>query len=87
MAAGHLLGGSGDVEGMMAVNLGATFMPHGLGHFIGLDTHDVGGYPDVRFRTLSVACPEVHAQSYLGLLWFGRSVVRPHILHGRLPSL
>lgn len=29
---------------MMKVNLGATFMPHGLGHFLGCDTHDVGGY-------------------------------------------
>ena len=38
----------GDVEEMMKVRLGAVFMPHGLGHFMGLDTHDVGGYPEVR---------------------------------------
>lgn len=39
---------SGDVDEMMAVNLGSVLMPHGLGHFLGLDTHDVGGYPKVR---------------------------------------
>ena len=32
------------VEEMLEVDLGAVFMPHGLGHLIGLDTHDVGGY-------------------------------------------
>lgn len=35
---------SGDVDEMMEKRLGFLFMPHGLGHLIGLDTHDVGGY-------------------------------------------
>jgi len=35
---------SGDVEEMMKKRIGFLFMPHGLGHLIGLDTHDVGGY-------------------------------------------
>lgn len=38
----------GDVDEMVKFHLGAVFMPHGLGHFMGLDTHDVGGYPEVR---------------------------------------
>ena len=43
LKAGGLLRGS--VDDMMKVNLaGRVFQPHGLGHFIGLDVHDVGGY-------------------------------------------
>ena len=34
----------GDVEEMLEVRIGYLFMPHGLGHLIGLETHDVGGY-------------------------------------------
>ena len=37
----------GDVDDMIKLHLGAVFMPHGLGHFMGLDVHDVGGYPEV----------------------------------------
>ncbi|KAH7285495.1 hypothetical protein KP509_33G031100 [Ceratopteris richardii] len=34
----------GSIEVMLEKRLGAIFMPHGLGHFLGLDTHDPGGY-------------------------------------------
>jgi Xaa-Pro dipeptidase len=40
----HFVVCSGDLDAMMEANLAAVFMPHGLGHFLGLDTHDVGGY-------------------------------------------
>ena len=33
-----------NVDDLVEMRLGAVFMPHGLGHFIGIDTHDVGGY-------------------------------------------
>ena len=32
------------VEDMMRVNVASLFMMHGLGHLIGLNVHDVGGY-------------------------------------------
>ena len=52
LAERHILSGlrdaeilTGDVDAMLKARLGGTFMPHGLGHLLGLDTHDVGGYP------------------------------------------
>lgn len=44
---------TGDLEEMMKVRLGAVFMPHGLGHFMGLDVHDCGGYLGVSLLLLS----------------------------------
>lgn len=34
----------GDVEEIQAKRIGAVFFPHGLGHLLGHDVHDVGGY-------------------------------------------
>ncbi|KAL7712437.1 Xaa-Pro dipeptidase [Entamoeba marina] len=34
----------GDVEEMYANEIGYYFMPHGIGHLIGIETHDVGGF-------------------------------------------
>ena len=36
---------SGSIDDLMEKDIFALFFPHGLGHFLGLDTHDVGGYP------------------------------------------
>lgn len=34
----------GNTEEIQRKRIGAIFFPHGLGHFLGQDTHDVGGY-------------------------------------------
>jgi len=36
---------TGSVGDLMENDIFALFFPHGLGHFLGIDTHDVGGYP------------------------------------------
>jgi len=41
---GIVVPGNKSLDELVELRLGAVFMPHGLGHLIGIDTHDVGGY-------------------------------------------
>lgn len=49
----------GEVDELFENRVSTAFFPHGLGHYLGLDTHDVGGVvdyadPDLMFRYLRV---------------------------------
>lgn len=49
----------GDKEEILANRTSVAFFPHGLGHYLGMDTHDTGGNPnyadeDTMFRYLRV---------------------------------
>jgi len=41
---GVLKGGS--VEEILRARTSCAFLPHGLGHYLGMDTHDTGGHPN-----------------------------------------
>lgn len=49
----------GDKDEILKARTSAAFLPHGLGHYLGMDTHDTGGNPnfadkDKMFRYLRV---------------------------------
>lgn len=49
----------GERKEILDARTSAAFLPHGLGHYLGLDTHDTGGHPnysdpDPFFRYLRV---------------------------------
>ncbi len=49
----------GDKEEILKSRTSVAFFPHGLGHYLGMDTHDTGGHPryadtDPMFKYLRV---------------------------------
>jgi Xaa-Pro dipeptidase len=49
----------GNKEDILKAKTSVAFFPHGLGHYLGLDTHDTGGHPmyddkDPMFKYLRV---------------------------------
>jgi Xaa-Pro dipeptidase len=52
----------GDEAEILEKRISVAFMPHGLGHYLGMDTHDTGGHanyedPDTMFKYLRVRGP------------------------------
>lgn len=61
----------GEIEALVAAELGPVFFPHGLGHLIGCDTHDVGGYlPNTPKRSTRAGLSKVTCFSAVGYVSF-----------------
>ncbi|KAG6034524.1 hypothetical protein E4U41_006515 [Claviceps citrina] len=78
----------GDVEGILEARTSAAFFPHGLGHYLGLDTHDKGGNPnpndsDVLFRYLRLR-GQVPAGAVVTVepgVYFCDFIIKPYLDH------
>lgn len=81
---GILKGGSR--EEIINQGISAAFYPHGLGHYLGLDTHDTGGKPnyndsDPKFRYLRIR-GKVPAGSIVTVepgIYFCRFIIEPYL--------
>ncbi|KAF2877365.1 putative Xaa-Pro aminopeptidase pepP [Massariosphaeria phaeospora] len=79
-----LTGGSADE--LLAARISVAFFPHGLGHFLGMDTHDTGGNPDYAdkdpmFRYLRTR-GHVPARSVITVepgIYFCRFIIEPYL--------
>ncbi|KAF2002265.1 putative Xaa-Pro aminopeptidase [Amniculicola lignicola CBS 123094] len=76
----------GSPEELLAARTSVAFFPHGLGHYLGMDTHDTGGNPnyadkDSMYRYLRVR-GELPAGSVITVepgIYFCRFIVEPYL--------
>ncbi|KAL8999389.1 MAG: hypothetical protein Q9188_005893 [Gyalolechia gomerana] len=84
LALGILCNGTADE--LMKERLGVAFFPHGLGHYLGMDTHDTGGNPnyedkDIIFRYLRIRgeIPEGGVVTVEPGVYFCRFIIEPYL--------
>ena len=76
----------GDAEEIFKARISVAFFPHGLGHYLGMDTHDTGGNAnyadkDLMFRYLRVR-GNVPARSVITVepgIYFCRFIIEPYL--------
>ena len=78
----------GDPEEIFQHRTSVAFLPHGLGHYLGMDTHDTGGNPnymdvDPMFRYLRVrgALPAGCVITVEPGIYFCRFIIEPYLHH------
>ncbi|PQE10811.1 metallopeptidase family M24 protein [Rutstroemia sp. NJR-2017a BBW] len=76
----------GDAEEILKARTSVAFFPHGLGHYLGMDTHDTGGHPnyddeDRIFRYLRVRgqLPEGSVVTVEPGVYFCRFIIEPYL--------
>ncbi|KAI9650343.1 hypothetical protein NHQ30_000356 [Ciborinia camelliae] len=76
----------GDKEEILKARTSVAFFPHGLGHYLGMDTHDTGGHPnyedeDRLFRYLRVrgTLPEGSVITVEPGIYFCRFIIEPYL--------
>merc|ERR1712000_721215 len=76
----------GDPKEILEAHTSAAFFPHGLGHYLGMDTHDCGGNPnpkdkDVLFRYLRLR-QRIPAGSVVTVepgIYFCEFIIKPYL--------
>ncbi|KAK0118737.1 hypothetical protein ONS96_011825 [Cadophora gregata f. sp. sojae] len=76
----------GNKEDILQARTSVAFFPHGLGHYLGMDTHDTGGHPnyedkDTIFRYLRVrgALPAGAIITVEPGIYFCRFIIEPYL--------
>lgn len=76
----------GDKKDIAAAQTSTAFFPHGLGHYLGMDTHDTGGHPNYHdkeaiFKYLRVR-GQLPARSIITVepgVYFCRFIIEPYL--------